>query len=135
MSDVTPAEHELPLIISVDDHIMEPKDLWQRELPASLRGRGPKVSREKVRREFKGGQILSSDKIHYTIQHNCLLVSASVAAIEDAIIQHEKNNQLFAKPEFASAWQVMSSDDFLNFACRSGALSWMQLNPLLREGS
>lgn len=88
-----------------------------------------------AKREFKGGQILSSDKIHYTIQHNCLLVSASVAAIEDAIIQHEKNNQLFAKPEFASAWQVMSSDDFLNFACRSGELSWMQLNPLLREGS
>ena len=33
-SDVTPAEHELPDIISVDDHVLEPKDLWQRELPA-----------------------------------------------------------------------------------------------------
>ena len=37
----TPEEHELPEIISVDDHVMEPKDLWQRELPASLRDRGP----------------------------------------------------------------------------------------------
>jgi predicted TIM-barrel fold metal-dependent hydrolase len=55
MSDVTPAEHELPDIISVDDHILEPKDLWQRELPASLRDRGPKVSRERVKLEFKGG--------------------------------------------------------------------------------
>jgi len=55
MADVTPAEHELPLIISVDDHVLEPKDLWQRELPPSLRDRGPKVSREKVRLEFKGG--------------------------------------------------------------------------------
>ncbi len=35
MADVTPQEHELPDIISVDDHILEPKDLWQRELPAS----------------------------------------------------------------------------------------------------
>jgi predicted TIM-barrel fold metal-dependent hydrolase len=55
MPDVTPAEHELPLIISVDDHVLEPKDLWQRELPASRRDRGPKVSREKVKLKFEGG--------------------------------------------------------------------------------
>jgi predicted TIM-barrel fold metal-dependent hydrolase len=54
-SSETPAENELPLIISVDDHVMEPRDLWQRELPASLRDRGPKVVREKVRLEFVGG--------------------------------------------------------------------------------
>jgi predicted TIM-barrel fold metal-dependent hydrolase len=55
MTDVTPAEHELPLIISVDDHVLEPKDLWQRELPAHLRDRGPRVSTERVKLEFKGG--------------------------------------------------------------------------------
>ena len=55
MTDVTPAEEELPLIISVDDHVLEPPDLWQRELPASLRERGPKVSRERVRLKFEGG--------------------------------------------------------------------------------
>ncbi len=33
----TPPEDEFPLIISVDDHILEPRDLWERELPASLR--------------------------------------------------------------------------------------------------
>ncbi len=55
MADVTPAEHELPLIISVDDHILEPKDLWQRELPPSQRERGPKVSRERVKLVFTGG--------------------------------------------------------------------------------
>ena len=41
----TPAEADLPLIISVDDHVMEPKDLWQRELPASLRDKAPRVVR------------------------------------------------------------------------------------------
>ncbi|MCU1376397.1 MAG: amidohydrolase 2, partial [Actinomycetia bacterium] len=51
----TPAEHDLPLIISVDDHILEPRELWQQELPSSMRDRGPKVSREKVSLEFKGG--------------------------------------------------------------------------------
>ncbi len=34
---------------------MEPKDLWQRELPESLRERGPKVVTEKVKLEFTGG--------------------------------------------------------------------------------
>ena len=55
MDNVTPEEHELPEIISVDDHVMEPRTLWQDQLPASLRDKGPRVSREKVRLEFKGG--------------------------------------------------------------------------------
>ncbi|MFN3217001.1 MAG: amidohydrolase family protein [Acidimicrobiales bacterium] len=54
-ADATPAEEDLPLIISVDDHVMEPKDLWQRELPASLRDRGPRVVQDKIRLEFSGG--------------------------------------------------------------------------------
>ena len=52
---VTPEADQLPPIISVDDHVLEPRDLWQRELPASVRDRGPKVEREKVKLEFKGG--------------------------------------------------------------------------------
>lgn len=52
---ITPQESELPLIISVDDHVMEPRDLWQSELPAGLRHRGPRVVQEKVRLEFSGG--------------------------------------------------------------------------------
>ncbi len=52
---VTPEEDQLPLIISVDDHVMEPKDLWQRELPESMRERGPKVVTERVKLEFTGG--------------------------------------------------------------------------------
>ena len=52
---VTPAAHELPDIISVDDHIVEPRELWQDELPASVRERGPHVVREKVSLQFEGG--------------------------------------------------------------------------------
>lgn len=55
MPDVTPPEAELPLIISVDDHVLEPRDLWQQQLPADIRDRGPKVSRERVRLVFEGG--------------------------------------------------------------------------------
>ena len=52
---VTPAEAELPSIISVDDHILEPRTLWQEELPAADRERGPKVVREKISLHFSGG--------------------------------------------------------------------------------
>ena len=46
---VTPEEHELPDIISVDDHVVEPPDLWSARLPASCRDRGPRVVRERGR--------------------------------------------------------------------------------------
>jgi len=55
MTDVTPNEEDLPLIISVDDHVLEPKDLWQRELPERFRDRGPRTSRERVKLVFEGG--------------------------------------------------------------------------------
>lgn len=58
----TPAERELPNMISVDDHVMEPKDLWQQQLPPSLRSRGPRTVREKVKLSFKGG--------HYGFERN-----------------------------------------------------------------
>ena len=46
------AASELPWMISVDDHILEPRDLWQQELPPSLRSRGPQVVRERVKLAF-----------------------------------------------------------------------------------
>ncbi len=55
---MTPAEADLPPIISVDDHIIEPRDLWVRELPPSMRDRGPHVVRERIRLDFKGGKLL-----------------------------------------------------------------------------
>ncbi|ONH59119.1 amidohydrolase [Frankia sp. CcI49] len=36
---------EIPPIISVDDHVVEPRDLWQRWLPARWRDAGPKIVR------------------------------------------------------------------------------------------
>lgn len=52
---VTPAPEDLPKIISVDDHILEPRELWQEMLPAGLKERGPRVSREKLKLNFVGG--------------------------------------------------------------------------------
>ena len=38
---------ELPMMISVDDHVVEPPDLWSARLPAKYRDRGPRVRRLK----------------------------------------------------------------------------------------
>ena len=37
----------LPRIISVDDHVVEPPDLWSSRLPERHRARGPRVQRER----------------------------------------------------------------------------------------
>ncbi|MEZ4279778.1 MAG: amidohydrolase family protein [Myxococcota bacterium] len=39
----------IPRIISVDDHVVEPPDLWSSRLPAALRERGPRIVRERGR--------------------------------------------------------------------------------------
>ena len=37
-------------IISADDHVQEPKDMWQQRVPAALRDRAPKVVKRRRRR-------------------------------------------------------------------------------------
>jgi predicted TIM-barrel fold metal-dependent hydrolase len=46
---------EIPRIISVDDHVIEPPDLWQRWLPSKLRDRGPRVVRDHFTIEWVNG--------------------------------------------------------------------------------
>jgi predicted TIM-barrel fold metal-dependent hydrolase len=45
---------ELPRIISVDDHVVEPPELWQERLPAKYRERGPRIERRKLLRSAGG---------------------------------------------------------------------------------
>ena len=39
---------DIPRIISVDDHVVEPPDLWQSRLPAKYKDRGPRIERKKI---------------------------------------------------------------------------------------
>jgi predicted TIM-barrel fold metal-dependent hydrolase len=41
---------DIPRIISVDDHVLEPPDLWSARIPAKYRDRGPRIVRKKLRR-------------------------------------------------------------------------------------
>jgi predicted TIM-barrel fold metal-dependent hydrolase len=50
----------IPLIISVDDHVVEPPHLWQRWLPARYRGRGPRVVQAGCRYERSSGAYVET---------------------------------------------------------------------------
>ena len=39
---------EIPMIVSVDDHIVEPPHVWETWLPAKFKDRGPKIERRGV---------------------------------------------------------------------------------------
>ena len=43
---------EIPRIISVDDHVVEPPDLWTSRVPEKYRDRAPKVVRRKTKIAF-----------------------------------------------------------------------------------
>jgi predicted TIM-barrel fold metal-dependent hydrolase len=46
---------EIPRIISVDDHVVEPPDLWTNRLPAKYHDKGPRVVRDRAKFSFAGG--------------------------------------------------------------------------------
>ena len=50
---------DVPRIISVDDHVLEPPDLWASRLPARYRDRGPRVIRQRLTRQGggRGGSV------------------------------------------------------------------------------
>ena len=39
---------DIPLIISVDDHVVEPPDLWTERIPAKFKDRAPRVERDEM---------------------------------------------------------------------------------------
>ena len=51
----------IPRIISVDDHVVEPPDLWTTRLPAEYRDRGPRIERDTALFNFEGG-VFSYEK-------------------------------------------------------------------------
>ncbi len=52
---------EIPRIISVDDHVIEPPTVWQDRLPAKWRDIGPRVERDTAHFDFTGG-VFSYEK-------------------------------------------------------------------------
>lgn len=47
---------EVPRIISVDDHVLEPPNVWQDRLPAAHKERGPRIVRKRGRQTWEAGK-------------------------------------------------------------------------------
>jgi hypothetical protein len=52
---------DVPWIISVDDHVTEPPDVWTSRLPRPLVDRAPRVERDRARFHWAGG-VFSFDR-------------------------------------------------------------------------
>jgi predicted TIM-barrel fold metal-dependent hydrolase len=55
------AAAEIPRIISVDDHVVEPPDLWTNRAPKKFADRAPRVERDTAEFHFEGG-VFSFEK-------------------------------------------------------------------------
>ncbi|MFM7068656.1 MAG: amidohydrolase family protein [Actinomycetes bacterium] len=73
------------MIVSVDDHVVEPPDLWERWLPASLRDRGPRVERRGIAgMTFVGGT-------RYDIEYSDDAPLADCWIYEDLVVPHKRH--------------------------------------------
>ena len=76
---------EIPLIVSVDDHVVEPRHLWQTWLPAKLRERGPRVERHGLgEMKFMGGTT-------YQITFDESGPQADCWVYEDLVVPHKRH--------------------------------------------
>lgn len=48
--------YQIPRVISVDDHVVEPPDLWSAQAPTSIKARVPRVERGRARFGWKNGK-------------------------------------------------------------------------------
>ncbi|WP_261566547.1 amidohydrolase family protein [Frankia gtarii] len=56
---------EFPLIVSVDDHVVEPGDLWTQRLPARYREIGPRTVRERIPKKSNPDEDKWADVWYY----------------------------------------------------------------------
>src|SRR5206468_4720074 len=65
---------EIPRIISVDDHVVEPPDLWSDRLPSRYQARGPRIERDRARFTYRGGNFARSEEHTSELQSRSDLV-------------------------------------------------------------
>ena len=77
----TADEAEIPRIISVDDHIQEPPDIWTKRLPRKYEDVGPRVEREQIEYTSTDGDhaTMWGDVWYYESQRYELINQANAA--------------------------------------------------------
>ena len=75
----------IPMIVSVDDHVVEPPDLWQRWLPETYRAAGPRVERRGIAgMKFVGGT-------GYEIEYSDDAPKSDCWLFEDLVVPHKRH--------------------------------------------
>jgi predicted TIM-barrel fold metal-dependent hydrolase len=84
-SNPSTATPEIPLIVSVDDHVVEPPHLWQTWLPAKFRERGPRIERHGL------GEMKFTGGTSYKITFDESGPQADCWVYEDLVVPHKRH--------------------------------------------
>jgi predicted TIM-barrel fold metal-dependent hydrolase len=84
---------ELPGLVSVDDHIVEPPDLWTTRLPGALSDSAPRVRRERVPSLIHPGTEVWADVWHY--EDIAEPVRRGFGAVGKAAVEHDLEPMTF----------------------------------------
>jgi predicted TIM-barrel fold metal-dependent hydrolase len=79
------AGRELPMIVSVDDHVVEPPHLWHTWLPEKFRAAGPRVERKGI----AGLKFIGGTRYEYTIDDDA--PKADCWIYEDQLFPHKRH--------------------------------------------
>jgi predicted TIM-barrel fold metal-dependent hydrolase len=105
MADQLPIAREIPRIVSVDDHVIEPPHVFQRWLPAALRERGPRVERRGIARTtFHGG----SD---YRFEFADDAPPADMWIYEDLVVPLRRNTTAVGHPRESLSMNTVTYDE------------------------
>jgi predicted TIM-barrel fold metal-dependent hydrolase len=81
-----PTQLDLPMFVSVDDHVVEPAHLWSTWLPARFRDRGPRIERRGIgpMRHVAGG--------HYEVTFDDDAPAADCWVFEKLVFVHKRHS-------------------------------------------
>jgi predicted TIM-barrel fold metal-dependent hydrolase len=100
-----PSFGELPKIISVDDHVVEPPHLWQTWLPAKFRERGPRIERRGVGSiELVGPALYQNNFTDDGVPADCWLY-------EDLVVVQKRNIAAIGFPKDDRSLSPMTYDE------------------------
>jgi len=112
---LNPANWSLSIALPANESASELMQEWMPDLP---------------KRDFKGVSLYIGENASWCELRNCLVFSPSSAALEDIVIQTDKNNVLSANDAFNKAYSLRSKDVPLHISSRIGESAWLTLEPV-----
>ena len=116
-----PDNWSIAIGLSEDFSADELMNVWQPSLP---------------KRDYKGSTLFIGQDINWCLLQKCLVVSPSVAVLEELVIQCDKKNVLSSNEAFAKVYALRSKDVPLHITSRIAENTWLPLEPVFtNEGT